>query len=93
MKTDKKELLTTTITIAIIVIICGIFWWFVASKFLFLQDKSISKATPAPSTQEENITYDKNSDEIPAVESDLKSLDLNDVDKELTDIEAELAQP
>ncbi len=91
MTSHKKDLLSTIITIAIIIIVCGAFWWLVAVKFIFPKEKAITTPTPAPQQQTESL--DENSDEISTLEAEINSVDLTDLDKELSEIEAEINQP
>ncbi|MBI2627212.1 MAG: hypothetical protein HYW77_03135 [Parcubacteria group bacterium] len=81
---------TTWVVIILVILVLG--WWFFLRSSSPLGEPT---ATPTPSLgqQEINILDQGTSDSVADIEKDLNSTDLNDLDKELADIEKVLNEP
>lgn len=78
----------------VLILLVGILW--ITNQRLMVP-KAPPTPTPTPVVEIDTTTaaleQQGTSDEITAIEADLETTDLSDIDKELTDIEAELTSP
>jgi len=87
--------------VALIIILAGLIYWYQTTRVGTTEINTTSTRpslevnkepeTTTAAAQVESLTAVSTSDEIAAIEADLESTDLNNLEAELTQIEAELA--